>query len=203
MEYKKLGVGIHQYDFPEELAKNIVEMCRQSDNLPWTKSGVGHEGGTEQSIRTSRNIQFNTVFPFWDEEVRKHTMPSIMHYAKEHEISITQDEGFGLLNYGITQKYDFHCDASWDIYRTASILVYLNPTEYEGGGTHFKHFDVIVKPDKPCIVVFPANYAYLHAAMPVTAGEKYVLVSWMNDLPDGMHVDALRQISVIAGRRGI
>jgi predicted 2-oxoglutarate/Fe(II)-dependent dioxygenase YbiX len=200
MEYTKLGIGVYQYDLPETLAKNIVEMCRQSANLPWKKSGVGHDDNPDQTIRTSRGLPFGETLPFWDEEVRKYTTPAVNHYSAEYGTSITQDETFNLLNYGITQKYDFHVDTNWDIYRTVSILVYLNPTEYEGGGTHFKHFDLIVKPEKPCIVIFPSNYIYLHAAMPVTEGEKYVLVSWMNDLPRGIHPAILGTIVNAVGR---
>lgn len=199
MEHKKLGVGIYQYDLPEVLAKNIVEMCNQTSSIPWEKSGVGHGEDPHQEIRTSHNIRFPEVFPFWDEEIRKHTTAAINHYAKEHEITINQDEGFNLLRYGVSQKYDFHSDSNWDVYRTASILVYLNPSEYEGGATHFKHFDLKVKPEKPAIVLFPANYAYLHAAMPVTSGEKYVLVSWMNDLPHRMSPAVLHLIGKAMG----
>jgi hypothetical protein len=199
MEHKQLGVGIYQYDLPETLAKNIVDMCNQSSSIPWKKSDVGHGENPDQQVRTSENIRFPEVFPFWDEELRKYTTPAINHYAKEHEANITQDEGFNLLRYGVTQKYDFHADSNWDVYRTASILVYLNPSEYEGGATHFKYFDVKVKPEKPAIVLFPANYAYLHAAMPVTSGEKYVLVSWMNDLPRGMGPGVLHLITKAVG----
>lgn len=199
MEHKQLGVGIYQYDLSEVLAKNIVEMCNQTSSIVWEKSGVGHNEDPHQEIRTSQNIRFPEVFPFWDEEVRKHTTPAINHYAQEHKIVISQDEGFNLLRYGTTQKYDFHADSNWDIYRTASILVYLNPGEYEGGATHFKYFDLKVKPEKPAIVVFPANYAYLHAAMPVTSGQKYVLVSWMNDMPRGMHPGILHALSKATG----
>jgi hypothetical protein len=200
MEHKQLGVGIYQYDLPETLAKNIVAMCSQA-TLPWKKSGVGHDEHPEQEVRTSQVILFPEIFPFWDEEVRKHVTPAVQHYTKDTEANITKDEGFNLLRYGVSQKYDFHSDSNWDTYRTASILVYLNPSEYEGGATHFKNFDLKVKPEKPAIVLFPANYAYLHAAMPVTSGEKYVLVSWFNDLPGAMRPDVLHQINKAVGLR--
>jgi hypothetical protein len=200
MEYTELGIGVYQYDLPETLAKNIVDMCRQSTELPWKKSEVGHGDHPEQEVRTSQGLRFPEVFPFWDDEIRKHTTPAINHYSSKNDTIITQDEGFNMLRYGITQKYDYHVDSNWDIYRTASILVYLNPQEYEGGGTHFRNFDLLVKPEKPAIVVFPANYAYIHSASPVTEGEKYVLVSWMNDLPQGVRPEALHQIAKIMGK---
>jgi prolyl 4-hydroxylase len=200
MNHKILAPAVVEYEFPEELAKNIINIIDESKSIPWEKSGVGNEGIQEQEIRTSSGFNFSQVLPFWDEEVKKHFIPSIQHYCKMFETTVNADEGFGLLKYEQTNKYDFHSDADWNIYRTVSALVYLNPSEYEGGATHFKNFDIKVKPERPSIVVFPSNYAYLHAAMPVTEGCKFVLVTWMNDLPQGFGPNVMYDLAKITGR---
>jgi predicted 2-oxoglutarate/Fe(II)-dependent dioxygenase YbiX len=200
VNYTQLAVGVYQYDFPEDLAKSLVEVASQANNAVWKKSGIGHEGDEQQSYRTSRGLEMATIFPFWDDEVRKHTVPAINHYSSDFEASITQDEGYNMLHYKVTNKYDYHADSDWTNYRTVSCLVYLNPSEYEGGETHFKKFDIKVKPEKPALVVFPANYAYLHASLPVTAGEKYILVSWMNDMPLGFSPAIMRSMAALTGK---
>jgi len=200
MEHTVLATGVNQYPFSKDLAKSIVEVAKQIPSTIWSKSSVGHDENPEQEIRTSRSFSFREILPFWDDEVRKQTTPAINHYGSMYESPITQDEGFNLLHYGISNKYDFHADSSWSMYRTTSILLYLNPTEYSGGETFFKHFDIKVKPEEPCIVVFPANYAYLHAALPVTEGEKFILVSWMNDMPAGFSPGVIHSLATMTRR---
>lgn len=200
MNYTQLAVGIYQYDFPEDLAKNLVEVARQANDAVWKKSGIGSDGDLDQSYRTSRGLNMPEVFPFWDDEVRKFTVPAINHYSSDFEASISQDEGFNMLHYKVSNKYDYHSDSDWTNYRTVSCLVYLNPSDYEGGETHFKKFDIKVKPEKPALVVFPSNYSYLHASLPVTEGEKYILVSWMNDMPTGFAPSIMRTLAGLTGR---
>jgi len=200
MEHKELGLGIWQYDFPEDMAKSIVDMVDQSDTLFWEKSGIGGDENKDQQIRTSKGINFNQSLPFWAEEVQKIYIEAVNDYRSNFNLEINQDEGFNMLRYERTNKYDFHTDAHWTSYRVLSGLIYLNPSDYQGGETFFKYFDIKVKPEKPSIVLFPSNYIYLHAAMPVEEGVKYILVTWMNDLPLGMQHSVMSTIAKASGR---
>lgn len=201
MKSKVLAPAVVEYEFPAQLAKNIIEIIEQSNSIPWEKSGVGTDSNQDQEIRTSNGFSFSETFPFWAEEIKKYFVEAIKDYTANYpESNVTQDEGFNLLRYEGAGKYDFHSDSGWTIYRTVSALIYLNPSEYEGGETFFKHFDVKVKPENPSVVVFPSNYAYLHAALPVTEGRKYVIVTWMNDLPEGFHPAIMYNVSKSVGR---
>ena len=151
-------------------------------------------------LYSNNNSSIQQYFPFWDDEIRKIFIPMVQEYTKEFGINITQDEGFGMLRYQLTNKYDLHADSDWHTYRVLSGLIYLNPSDYTGGETYFKHFDLNVKPEKPAVVLFPSDYVYLHAAKPVTDGVKYVLVTWMNDLPIGMNFQVMKEIARITGR---
>jgi hypothetical protein len=55
-------------------------------------------------------------------------------------------------------------------------VCYLND-DFAGGGTEFTDLDYTVTPMPGKSIVFPARY--LHRALPVLAGEKYVAVSWV------------------------
>jgi predicted 2-oxoglutarate/Fe(II)-dependent dioxygenase YbiX len=200
MEHKELGLGIWQYEFPEDMAKSIVDMVEQSDTLFWEKSGIGDNNLQEQNVRTSKAIRFDQVLPFWAEQVKKIYIDAVNDYRQHFNIEINQDEGLNMLRYEQTNKYDFHVDAYWGSYRVLSGLIYLNPDDYQGGETFFKYFDVKVKPEKPSIVLFPSNYVYLHAAMPVEEGVKYILVTWMNDLPVGMQPNVMSTLAKATGR---
>jgi predicted 2-oxoglutarate/Fe(II)-dependent dioxygenase YbiX len=201
MESVTLAPSVLQYEFPEKLAKNLMELMSQLSESEWVKSGISNDDNKDQDYRTSQTIEFGKRVPFWDDEVRRITTPILNDYSEKYQDAlISQDEGFQLLRYGISNKYDFHSDGAWSVYRTVSMIVYLNPSEYEGGETYFKHFDLKVKPETPSVVVFPSNYAYLHAAMPVIEGQKFILVNWMNDLPRGLGPNTFYDMCRVMGR---
>ena len=112
----------------------------------------------------------------------------VNEYTKKYEFPIMFDEGYQLLKYRGGQQYKGHSDYAPHIPRYLSALILLNPQEYQGGGTYFHHFDEMIKPDKPSLVLFPSNYAYAHQAMPVISGTKYAIVTWLGHPvdPDGM-----------------
>jgi predicted 2-oxoglutarate/Fe(II)-dependent dioxygenase YbiX len=61
--------------------------------------------------------------------------------------------------------------------RDLSLLVYLND-DYEGGALCFDKFHYRLRPRAGMVVLFPSDCRYVHAAEQVTAGERYVIVSW-------------------------
>ena len=196
----QLAPAIEQYDFPEELAKDVIKLVETDDSIVWDKSLVGQ--GHVNEIRTSDQLFFDNQAPFASARVKDYFIKSVNDYMEKYGIPITQDEGLTLLKYSESKKYDFHFDADWTMYRVLSALIYLNPSEYDGGETYFKLFDLKVKPEKPSIVLFPSNYAYVHSAMPVTKGIKYVFVSWMNDLPINFNTKTLYNLAGLVGIGG-
>jgi predicted 2-oxoglutarate/Fe(II)-dependent dioxygenase YbiX len=64
--------------------------------------------------------------------------------------------------------------------RVVSAILYLND-DYEGGHLEFPNFGIKIKPQAGMLILFPSNYAYTHAAHPVTKGTKYALVTWIRD----------------------
>lgn len=195
-----LGPAISQYEFPEDFAKDLINIFENDSRVNWKKSATGHEGNTNQDIRTSQEFSFEHEMPISAGMVKEIFVKAVDDYCKNYDLSIMQDEGLTLLKYSGLEKYDFHTDASWTLYRVLSGLIYLNPQDYEGGETYFKNFDLSIHPEKPSIVLFPSNYAYLHAAMPVTKGKKYIMVTWANDLPPGFSNRIMGNIAASVGR---
>jgi predicted 2-oxoglutarate/Fe(II)-dependent dioxygenase YbiX len=200
MDYIELGPAIYQYEFPANLAKDLVHVFETDERVFWGKSAVGHGNDANQEVRTSQEFPFEHQMPVSASMVKEVFVKAVDHYCEQQKISITQDEGLNLLKYSGPSKYDFHADADWTMYRVLSGLIYLNPQDYEGGETYFKNFDLSVHPESPAIVLFPSNYAYIHAAMPVTEGTKYILVTWGNDMPPGFNHRILAHIAGSVGR---
>lgn len=92
-----------------------------------------------------------------------------------------------VLRYEKGGQYIMHADAEiklpgsrvWfkNIDRDISLLVYLNE-DFEGGGLEFVHFNYTYRPRAGDLVYFPSDHRYLHQALPVTAGLRWVIVSW-------------------------
>jgi predicted 2-oxoglutarate/Fe(II)-dependent dioxygenase YbiX len=61
--------------------------------------------------------------------------------------------------------------------RDASLLLYLNQ-DFEGGELSFAQFNYRYKPRRGDLLFFPSHGHYAHQALPVTAGVRYVIVSW-------------------------
>lgn len=181
MNSKDLALGIKEYDFPEKLQIKIIDELINSNIYQWTNSGIG-VNQINTKIRSSKNykIDQNSIIV---QKIKNYIYKCTDNYCEQYLTKYTKNIDLGILKYNIGGEYLYHSDSDYIFYRTLSVLIYLNPQEYEGGETDFKFFNLKVKPNKPKLVIFPSNYIYTHASLPVTKGEKYVIVGWMNDVP--------------------
>jgi predicted 2-oxoglutarate/Fe(II)-dependent dioxygenase YbiX len=108
-------------------------------------------------------------------------LASTVPYSQRYGIKEGQwHEPYSILKYGEGQEYKSHYDGGTDTGRSISAIVYLNDN-YDGGGIEFPFFNVKIKPQAGMLMLFPSNFAYTHIAHPVTAGQKYALVTWIKD----------------------
>lgn len=61
--------------------------------------------------------------------------------------------------------------------RDISLLLYLDE-DFEGGHLRFHYFNYEYRPRTGDLVAFPSDGRYAHMALPVTRGERHVIVSW-------------------------
>jgi predicted 2-oxoglutarate/Fe(II)-dependent dioxygenase YbiX len=172
--------GVYQYEFPKDLSKKIVKKISKIKNDRWTHAGVG-VGEIKHHIRSTLNIDLFQNVPELAEETKKYMVQCVKDYCKEFDIKVSGNEGLNLLRYETNDKYEFHVDDGPGLERKVSCLIYLNPGEYQGGGTTFKHFNYTISPSEPALVLFPSNYPYLHAADPIISGTKYIVVTWISE----------------------
>jgi predicted 2-oxoglutarate/Fe(II)-dependent dioxygenase YbiX len=172
--------GAVQFEFSQSLAKQIIKDAEKSQ-FPWMDSSVG-TGMVSKHVRSSTSFGMDSL-EISHKEVRPYMYECVKKYTTYYNIDVYSDEGLNLLKYESYDKYNYHTDHGPGLSRAISGLIYLNPGEYEGGGTTFKHFNYTIDPESPALVLFPSNYPYLHAADPVTSGVKYIIVTWMSDQP--------------------
>lgn len=177
-----LALGIREYNFPNNIANKILDKLKESNRFNWINSGVG-TSITDTSIRSSKNYVIESDDLIFN-KVKKYLFECVDEYISVYESQVTKKIDLQILKYEVGENYKYHQDASYALYRTLSCLIYLNPNEYEGGETDFKYLNISVKPNSPKLVLFPSNYIYTHASLPVTNGVRYVIVGWMNDVPE-------------------
>ena len=105
-------------------------------------------------------------------------MPHLTQYFGRFGVDIKDYDGYQVLKYGIGQKFDRHADDHWRYPRRVSMTYYAND-DYEGGEIEFDEFEVMLKPKKGQLLIFPSTFVYTHTVHPVTAGTRYAVVQWM------------------------
>jgi predicted 2-oxoglutarate/Fe(II)-dependent dioxygenase YbiX len=121
------------------------------------------------------------------EEVYQKLKLCIDDYAAYWGINVVYYEAFNFVKYeGEGKHFRIHADHGPAYTCTVSAVIYLND-DYEGGELQFPRLDNLVyKPKAGDIAVFPSNYIYEHASLPIKSGIKYCVVV-MTDINNLSH----------------
>jgi hypothetical protein len=98
-------------------------------------------------------------------------------YAQYWGINVVYYEAFNFVKYeGTGTHFNIHADHGPAYNCTVSAVIYIND-DYEGGDLKFPRLDNLVyKPKAGDIAIFPSNYIYEHASLPMESGTKYCVV---------------------------
>ena len=105
---------------------------------------------------------------------------------KRFNLKMEYMEAINFVRYEVGQHFQVHSDDGFSYSCTISSVGYFND-DYEGGELWFPTQDITFKPEKGDILLFPSNYMYSHASLPVIDGVKYSAVT-MFDYNDRTHV---------------
>ena len=181
--------------------KQLKEVNSGIDDLEFIPSSVGFHDGDTGEPRVDNNIRTssNAFLPEEGNEAR-----DILHEGMNKALLEYRDRLIGInpifdgypvpggfmttshrediqvLEYESNQKYVYHQDASTqkgakEYHRMISIITYLTD-EFEGGATKFLNAEY--KPPAGSALIFPSNWSFPHAGLPVTSGKKRVAVTW-------------------------
>lgn len=179
-----------------ETANKVIEIFEKSASDPscpvqFMDAAVGHDSRPGNDFRSNQvmtlfyhdcheECNLNEALDF----IREKWVACVQYYQKKYNVEVDFDEGLQLLKYGPGKEYKAHSDQGpGHEWRTVSGIVYLNPQDYDGGGTYFVNYDTNIKSNVPSMAIFPSNYAYSHRARAVLSGTKYAIVSWMGQNP--------------------
>lgn len=142
------------------------------------KDAVNYEVLTRPDVRSASTLVSVDAEPFhrqFDTRVDATLKPLI----KQHwQVDLASHSGTHVLRYGPADHYVPHQDTGPGFEdRYLSVVCYLND-DFTGGQTSFPGLDYTAIPEAGKAIVFPSNY--LHCSEPVTSGEKFVVVTWIN-----------------------
>lgn len=163
--------------FTPEECDQIIETWGRGGELKPSRTSGG-----ENPIRVSEQVYFD------EQWVAERIAGVVRGYALERSIDIWADpegglnlEMLSLVRYGPGGKYDWHMDNELTLREDRKIAVVLTlGGEFEGGGTQWAwptwDSPCSLNPPVGTAALFPSSV--LHRGMPVTAGERWILVTW-------------------------
>lgn len=181
--------------------KDFIEEVLATDGWSNGRVGSGEENRVVKQIRdvSVLNLDRKLTSPVSWYLVSRGIMMHALEYAREYGYGIREMEEPQVLHYSSDpdsqQFYRPHVDTDYNggHVRDFSAVLYLNTVE-EGGDTVFNYFGIGVRPIEGRIVFFPANYAYMHEALPPVSEDKFAVVTWFKfgpldkkDIPDHNH----------------
>jgi len=208
MEYLYPGIIVYRNIFTKEMdlisrLENILD-DKSSDNQ-WKEARTGYANLDKEyrdcfDFKIKKNVESpegkteSTLLleEIWEDAKAAQVGP-VEHYRNGFGIApLNYWEAFNFIKYGPGQHFDVHSDHGYSYICTLSSVGYLND-DYEGGELFFDKLNLKIKPKAGDLYLFPSSYIYSHAAMPVTSGTKYSVVT-MLDYLEAPHTPDYREI---------
>jgi hypothetical protein len=191
---ENLGLGLHVYHntFSLDDANRYIDTLESNlspgNRYTWSEAQVTN---SEVPIKKARDCvdfkykqenlgprnEINSELIDLHEEIYQKLKYCIDDYAKYWGINVVYYEAFNFVKYeGEGTHFNIHADHGPRYNCTVSAVIYIND-DYEGGDLKFPRLDNLVyKPRVGDIAVFPSNYIYEHASLPMKSGTKYCVV---------------------------
>ena len=178
-----LGAGISLYENVIENPQDVIDVALASDK--WKSSAFmlgGNKTKIDKDIRDAKvlDLAYNLEGDIFSFSLSKILYDAAKDYCERWSTGFEKMEHPQILHYTKGEgHYGKHSDSSPENKRIFSSVLYLNDVE-EGGETHFVHFGIDVSPKAGSLLMFPAEYSYMHVAKPPVSNDKFVVVTWFN-----------------------
>ena len=201
---ENLGLGLHVYHdtFSSEDSKRYISTLESNlstgGKYKWSEAQVTNSTVPIKKARDAVDFKYkqenlgprnenNSELLDLHEEIYQKLKYCIDDYAQYWGINVVYYEAFNFVKYeGAGTHFNIHADHGPKYNCTVSAVIYIND-DYEGGDLKFPRLDNLVyKPRVGDIAVFPSNYIYEHASLPMESGTKYCVVI-MTDINELSH----------------
>jgi hypothetical protein len=201
---ENLGLGLHVYHdtFSLDDANRYINVLESNlstnGKYKWSEAQVTNSTVPIKKARDAVDFRYkqenlgpkdetNSELIDLHEEIYQKLKYCIDDYAKYWGINVVYYEAFNFVKYeGAGTHFNIHADHGPAYNCTVSAVIYIND-DYVGGDLKFPRLDNLVyKPRVGDIAVFPSNYIYEHASLPMESGTKYCVVV-MTDINELSH----------------
>jgi hypothetical protein len=192
VENLSLGLNIYKNTFSLKDANRYIQTLESNlsngKRFKWSEATVTNSPNPIKKARDCVDFKYkqvdlgprdesNSELIELHEEIYQKLKYCIDDYAKYWGINVVYYEAFNFVKYeGEGTHFNIHADHGPAYNCTVSAVIYIND-DYEGGDLKFPRLDNLVyKPKVGDIAVFPSNYIYEHASLPMESGTKYCVV---------------------------
>jgi hypothetical protein len=165
--------------------ENLIDQ-KLCDKIVNRKDMIFNRGSTGEGIlNPDRNCYVKTLEKEFNDDIYKIVGKILKLYHQDHSWfetgATTEDTGYEHFLYLGSKKGEYreHVD-HYDIFpRVLSCSLILNEN-YEGGDFAFFGGEYVVPKKAGSAVVFPSNFCFPHAVLPVTKGDRHSIVTWIH-----------------------
>lgn len=201
---ENLGLGLHVYhdtfslDDANRYISTLESNLTNGTKYKWSEAQVTNSTTPIKKARDAVDFKYkqenlgprnedNSELIDLHQEIYEKLKLCIDDYAQYWGINVVYYEAFNFVKYeGAGTHFNIHADHGPAYNCTVSAVIYIND-DYVGGDLKFPRLDNLVyKPRVGDIAVFPSNYIYEHASLPMESGTKYCVVI-MTDINELSH----------------
>ena len=192
VENPALGLNIYKNTFSAADANRYIDILESNlsgdKKYKWSEAQVTNSTVPIKKARDCVDFKYkqenlgprdenNSELLDLHQEIYEKLKFCIDDYARYWGINVVYYEAFNFVKYeGEGTHFNIHADHGPAYNCTVSAVIYIND-DYEGGEIKFPRLDNYVhKPRVGDIAVFPSNYIYEHASLPMKSGTKYCVV---------------------------
>ena len=192
VENLALGLNLYRNTFSHEDSKRYINTLESNlshdGKYTWQDAQVTNSPTPIKKARDCVDFKYkkenlgprnetNSELIDLHEEIYQKLKICIEDYATYWGIHIRYYEAFNFVKYeGAGTHFNIHADHGPGYNCTVSAVIYIND-DYVGGDLKFPRLDNLVyRPRVGDIAVFPSNYIYEHASLPMESGTKYSVV---------------------------
>jgi hypothetical protein len=192
VENPGLGLNVYRNVFSLEDSKRYIDILESNlsgnKKYRWSEAQVTNSSTPIKRARDCVDFRFkqenlgprdehNSELIDLHQEIYEKLKYCIDDYAKYWGINVVYYEAFNFVKYeGEGKHFNIHADHGPAYNATVSAVIYIND-DYEGGEIQFPRLDgYTLTPKVGDIAIFPSNYIYEHASLPMRSGTKYCVV---------------------------
>lgn len=169
---------------PARICDDIIERFERAEDEHYP-GRIGQQGELRTDVKKSTDL-FISGKPHW-KDVDNNLHRSLGLALRDFRESFPyfggrfKDLGYGVQRTRVGEYYDWHIDGGSHEFSMRQLVAiwYLNDVEGPGGETRFFTQEVVVKPQKGKLILFPPFWTHEHRGAVLRQGVKYIATTWI------------------------